>query len=251
MPGSFERSTNALRLLTGRGIHTVMKCVALHANYSEIDDMLALGDEIADNTLVSYVFYPGIDGNALAAEQMLRMGDLVGLALNKRSRLYFDRPSCQLCRYEPKRENVCTDCIWSLYVNPAGLVFPCIAIPESLGNWREVFARGRGLSPSFAERLVKWRKFPFSKILECGKREYCKYCYSACPGDALLLHGNAAVPAANHCRLAVARHVAAKWCEAGHVADEWASISADGEAVKAQVASLGIPTREYVVGGIV
>lgn len=251
VPGSFERSTNALRLLTDRGVHTVMKCVALHANRLEIDDMVALGDEIADNTLVSYVFYPGIDGNAVAAGQMLRMGDLVGLALNKRSRLYFDRPSCQLCRYEPKRVNVCTDCIWSLYVNSAGLVFPCIAISEPMGGWRDVFARGRGFDPSIGDRLARWRKFPFSKILECGKREYCKYCYSACPGDALLLHGNAAVPAANHCRLAVARYVAAKWCEAGHVADEWASISADEEAVKAQVASLGIPTREYVVGGIV
>ena len=112
VPGSFGRSTNALRLLTDRGVHTVMKCVALHANCSEIDDMLALGDEIADNTLVSYVFYPGIDGNAAAAGQMLRMSDLIGLSLNKRSRLYFDKPSCQLCRYEPKRECVCTNYIW-------------------------------------------------------------------------------------------------------------------------------------------
>ena len=251
VPGSFGRSTNALRLLTDRGVHTVMKCVALHANRSEIDDMLALGDEIADNTLVSYVFYPGIDGGSTASEQMLRMGDLVELALNKRSRLYFDRPSCQLCRYEPKRMNVCTDCIWSLYVNPSGLVFPCIAIPESLGGWRDVFARGRGFDSSIGDRLARWRKLPFSKIPECGKREYCKYCYSACPGDALLLHGNAAVPAANHCRLAIARYVAAKWCGAGHVADEWARISTDEEAVKAQVSALGIRTGEYVVGGIV
>ena len=251
VPGSFGRSTSALRMLTARGVHTVMKCVALHANRSEIDDMLALGDEIADNTLVSYVFYPGIDGGSTASEQMLRMGDLVELALNKRSRLYFDRPSCQLCRYEPKRMNVCTDCIWSLYVNPSGLVFPCIAIPESLGGWRDVFARGRGFDSSIGDRLARWRKLPFSKIPECGKREYCKYCYSACPGDALLLHGNAAVPAANHCRLAIARYVAAKWCGAGLVADEWARISADEEAVKAQVSALGIRTGEYVVGGIV
>lgn len=251
VPGSFERSTNALRLLTDRGVHTVMKCVALHANCSEIDDMLALGDKISENTLVNYVFYPGIDGNAVAAGQMLRMGDLVGLALNKRSRLYFDRPSCQLCRYEPERENVCTDYIWSLYVNPAGLVFPCIAIPEPLGNWREVFAHGRGFAPSFADRLAKWRKLSFSKIPECGSREYCKYCYSACPGDALILHGEATVPPANHCRLAVARYVASRWCAAGRVADEWTSISADGEAVKAQVATLGIRMSEYVVGDIV
>ena len=190
IPGSFARSTNALRLLTERGVHTVMKCVALHSNCSEIDDMLTLGGKIADNVLVSYVFYPGIDGSTAANGQMLSMSDLVGLALNRRSTLFFDRPSCQLCRFEPARENVCTDYIRSMYVNSAGVVFPCIAIPEALGVWRNVFACGRGLNPSVADGLAKWRRFSFPMIPECGRRAYCKCCYSTCPGDALVLHGS-------------------------------------------------------------
>lgn len=249
VPGSFGRSTNALRLLTDRGVHTVMKCVALHANCSEIDDMLALGDEIADNTLVSYVFYPGIDGNAAAAGQMLRMSDLIGLSLNKRSRLYFDKPSCQLCRYEPKRECVCTNYIWSLYLNPSGVVFPCIAIPERLGNWREIFAHGGDLDTSIADRLAKWRKLSFSQIIGCGKREYCKYCYSVCPGDALLLHGKETIPPVNHCRLAIARYAALRWCAEGLSAGDWTKLSDDD--VKAYIDKLGVCSSEYIVCDIV
>ena len=250
VPGSFARSTNALRLLTERGVHTVMKCVALHSNCSEIDDMLTLGGKIADNALVSYVFYPGIDGSIVANGQMLRMSDLVGLALNRRSTLFFDIPSCQLCRFEPTRENVCTDYISSLYVNSAGVVFPCIAIPEPLGGWRDVFAYGRGANPSVAAGLGKWRTFLFPKIPECGRRAYCKYCYSTCPGDALVLHGSATVPPVNHCRLAVARYVAAEWSVVGHTVEEWAQLAADDEAVKAYVDKLGVDASEYVVGSL-
>ena len=250
MPGSFDRSTNALRLLTERGVHTVMKCVALHSNCSEIADLLTLGGKIAENALVSYVFYPGIDGKTAANWQMLRMSDLVGLALNRRSTLFFDRPSCQLCRFEQTRENVCTDYIRSLYVNSAGVVFPCIAISEPLGGWRDVFARGRVVNSPAADRLAKWRMFTFSMIPECGRRAYCKYCYSTCPGDALALYGSAAVPPVNHCRLAVARYVAAEWSAAGRAAEGWMQLAADDEAMKSYIAKLGVDENEYVVGGL-
>ena len=245
--GSFERSTQALKMLKARGVHTVMKCVALHANYNELNDMTALGSEIADCALVNYVFYPSFDRHCKASQQMLLMSDLVLLALDENSRLYFAKASCQLCRYEPERRFVCTDCIRSFYVNSTGTVFPCIAIPEALGDWRSFFS-GR-VGGDACERVRYWWNLEFANTRKCGKCEYCRYCYSACPGDAFLLCGDELAQPKNHCRIAIARYIAAHWIADGRTLEDWVASTVDESDVAAYAKSIGVQEMEYVIGG--
>lgn len=247
VPGAFEKSTRALRMLKARGVHTVMKCVALHSNYHELKDMAILGAKVADGAIVNYVYYPSLDQSDEPAGQMLRMSDLVELALDPDLRLYFDKPSRQLCRYAPKRLHVCTDCIRSLYINSTGNVYPCIAIPESLGNWRGIFSRRKG--GSACERLMYWRNFEFAATNKCGKREYCHYCYSACPGDALLIQGDEHAQPTNHCRIAIARYTAARWVADGRTREDWIVLAADPRAVSDYFHEIGVQEHEYKVGG--
>lgn len=249
VPGSFDKSVNALRLLTKRGVHTVMKCVALHGNCLELETMKALGRQVAEDVLVNYVFYPGIDGNEEINGQMLRMSDIVALALDPHSGIHCKKQSLQLCRYESGREHVCTRVVRSLYLNSRGDVFPCIAIPQSAGSWRDVLGHGEGIVDPHGV-LDRWWNLRFSDIPQCGKRPYCSLCHSACPGDGFAATGNEHAPPTNHCRLAIGRYIASQWDSRGQSLGDWNRFSSDEESFRQYAHSLGIEESEYVVGGI-
>lgn len=248
--GSFDKSMNALRLLSKQGIHTVMKCVALHSNFAELGAMQNLGSQIAEHTLVNYVFYPGMDGGNEQQSQMLRMPEIIALAMNPKSELYHEKSSHQLCRYEQGRECVCTQALKSLYMNAHGDIFPCIAVPQVVENWQKAFA-GAKHSDSDLNALCHWKTLRFADIPKCGKRDYCAYCYSACPGDGFLINGSEYVPPTNHCRLAIGRYVASKWLASKRPADEWRQIAADEDALVEYLNSLGICRSDYEIRGIV
>lgn len=249
--GSFDRSLNALKLLSGLGVNTVMKCVALHANVAELADMRAIGAQVAKHTQVNYVFYPGMDGAPDTGGQMLRMAEIVELAMDCESGLHFGETSRQLCRYELGREFVCTRALRSLYLNPHGQVFPCIAIPRTLGHWRNVFGGELANKADARSELSHWREFRFSAVPRCGTRTYCAFCHSACPGDALLLHGDEHAPPTNHCRLAIGKYAAVQWLANQKTQDEWRQFASDERALCEYLDSLGVNRSEYVVRGIV
>ena len=247
--GSFTKSCNALQMLTEFGINTVMKCVALHANWSEIDDMLELGSHIAKNTLVNYVFYPSLDGEGKCCEQMLRLSEIITLALNPKLKIYYKNGSHQLCRYEPDREYVCTHILNSLYIDYSGDVYPCIAIPRGDGNWQKYF-NDIAKSDNQNGEAFYWKSLSFKDIPLCGSKIYCEFCYSTCPGDAFVLCGDETKPAKNHCRLAIARYAASKWISCGHTLAEWLSFSANVKSMYDFLSQLGIISDEYIVWGI-
>lgn len=249
--GSFDKSMNALRLLTERGVHTVMKCVALHSNVAELDALRELGGKVAEHTLVNYVFYPGLDGGGEINGQMMRMSEIVALSMDPRSELHAEKSSRQLCRYEPGRDHVCTRVLRSLYVNPQGDVFPCIAIPCSGGKWRDVVRSMEQGRIDMPDVLKYWRDLRFSDIPLCGTRDYCAFCYSVCPGDGLLVNGDEHVPPTNHCRLAIGRYAASRWLASRRTPDEWKQCAAAESFLSGYLESLGISKAEYVVGGVV
>ena len=251
--GSFLRTIITISQFSKRGVHTVMKFVLLHANFNEIDKMRKLGLEYASDYYMNFVFYPAMDGSFQAFNQMLRMTDLVALALNPSADVYYENKSQKYCRYEQGREYVCGRPILSLYINPEGSIFPCIAIPVSAGKWRDFFTLNQCLTRKKEEccNIINyWRQLRFKDVPECGKHNYCKLCYSVCPGDSLIISGNEKNPSINHCRIAIGRYIAMKWIEYGHTADEWALFSEDSKSVMDFIGELGISNKEYMIDGI-
>ena len=248
--GSFDKSLRALSLLTKRGVHTVMKCVGLHSNSGEVSAMEKLGHEVAENTFVNYVFYPAVDGNCSINDEMMRISEITAEALDPGSVIFFKRQSRQLCRYETGREYVCTRCLRSLYLNSRGEVFPCIAIPRIMGNWRSIFNGSSAPVENDAE-FTYWQNLKFSDVPQCGKRCYCPFCYSICPGDGLLINGDEHLPPKNHCRLAIGRFIASRWTAERKSPDEWRRFSSEEKALRAYLDSFGISEAEYAVGGII
>ncbi len=246
--GSFEKSMNALCLLSERGVHTVMKCVVLHSNFKEIAAMRTLGLQIAENVYFNYIFYPSLDNAVEMNEQMLRMSEIVTLALEPESEIYFGKQSHQLCRYEPNRDYVCTQVQRSLYLNSRGQVFPCIAVPCAAGNWRGFFTRAKRCADDAI--LSYWRKLRFSDIPLCGKHDYCLFCYSACSGDGLLVNRDEHLPPTNHCRLAIGRYVASRLKVIHHNSEEIAVLQLNDSVLVDYMSSLGISRDEYEVRGI-
>lgn len=248
--GAHSRSVRALQLLTSHGVHTVAKCVALHDNVSQVEEMVELGRKIAKHSIVNYVFYPPIDGSHQASIHMLRMRDLISLALNRNMAIYFGCKSCQLCRYQPERVKVCYAGTFSLYLNPFGYVFPCIAIPQSAGYWREYLRNEPRLNNATHDVVEQWRNLSFVKISGCGSYAYCKFCYSTCIGDGYVINGNANIPPTNHCRLAIARYAADRWVSKGFGREEWrCRIVNEGDCTKF-LQDLGIEKEVYAIDGM-
>ena len=189
VPGSFERSTSAMRRLHERGVVTRLKCVLMADNYAEREAIGDLADELGAIPMFDPQLTVRNDGDASALEHRLDDRTLSEIVLNEQvhGEVPAETPTCAAGRD-------------TVAISPSGIVNPCVQMPFPLGDLRsETFEQAWN-----GPRARKMREITFGRLSACAACEDASYC-NPCLGMNLLETGDATRPSSSVCRVARAR----------------------------------------------
>lgn len=177
-PGSFERSTSALRLLNQRGLRTIVKSLMMKGNVAEFGGMKKLAQEVGSQFIYDTVIIPRMDGSMEPCSLRLSREELYSL-------LY---PEVQ----ETKKDGTfrddylsCSAGLNAFSISPFGDVYPCSGFKESGGNLKRHSLSEIQHSPIFS----KIRSITLSDLRECKGCELIRYC-TRCPTLAWMETGD-------------------------------------------------------------
>lgn len=218
--GSYIKVLSCLKELKRCQIHTCHKNTLLSLNYKYWHETYQKGCLISDNSMINLTIYPSMDNGKLT-QYSLDEEQLLELALTEGSPIDYRTNKIGACNiHKDKDESPCYDVTNQLYISPRGYIYPCIAAPYKIADFRKgtleelryykknndfVFSTN---NMTCCEKLNNWRSLKISDLKECGKYDYCNFCIDVCPGDAYLMHGDYLVAPLNHCSIAIARYKA-------------------------------------------
>lgn len=218
--GSYKRIMSALSYFKKYNIETCHKNTLLKPNYHCWHDTLIKGRTLANHSLINCTIYPSMD-DAEITKYSLEESQLYELALSPDSPIYYKRKIVGSCNiFKSKNITPCYSITNMIYIKPNGNVYPCIAFPFIIANFRDGNIKGlkhyrkreffdsKFDTMNQNERFDNWRALKISDLKECGMYEYCRFCIDVCPGDAYLLTGDLLKAPENHCRIAKARYTA-------------------------------------------
>lgn len=226
LPGSYDKSITALKLLHDLGIKTYIKSTQMRHTvygYRQIDD---LADELGAGAEIDMHITDGADGSRIAASLSVKdPRQLVMMALTPGSPLWVGTDE-QNYGYREKDRNasVCGAGITFMYMDPEGNISPCGSLPVFTGSQRTdgIFkiwgqsdiGSSRRKSSVSIDALSSWQRIKLSDYKECGTHKRCGWC-NKCPGLAFLEHGDVLGPSTVNCRNAAARMIAANLLKQG------------------------------------
>ena len=228
VPGSFDRSVNALTTLNNLGIKTFLKSTQMAhtmGGYQKVHDLalsIGAGPEIDMHMSAS------VDGAsapiALAAKSP---EELVVLAATNGSPLFVGNAENNWGHIsKDPNATVCGAAVGSMGIDPTGGINTCNSMPLPAGSHREhgfiniwkASRQYRKAHTSYepqqksieeaASLLSQWQGITLKDFHECGTHRRCGWC-TKCPGLAMLEHGDPLAPSSTNCRLATARMTAA------------------------------------------
>ncbi len=205
IPGSFERSMNAIRMLRESGIKVKIKCPLTKLNLHEYRDIILLARSLGTQYAIDPIITPRTDGArdpiALRISQEELEQVYADPLLFPAVQESVDNPHNEVKDLAQAYEQVpCGAGHVSVNINPYGDVTPCVQMPIKLGNLRE---------QSFTEiwnhsqKLAELRAIRVSDLTTCGSCDVQGYC-SRCPGLALIEDGDIKGPARACCNSAFA-----------------------------------------------
>jgi MoaA/NifB/PqqE/SkfB family radical SAM enzyme len=240
VPGSFEKSYDALHRVHARGIKTYLKSSQMSHSvqgYGKVQQLaLQAGAAPEIDLNMSATLDGKLDPMKLAVQDP---ATLIVMAATPGSPLFVGTSETNFGRVErAKDESVCGAGVGLMSIDPTGAIVPCSSLPIPIGTFREngfksIWLKSRvGVrmcSPEHANRdrhsldtpsvLAAWQDVKLKDYRECGTHERCGWC-NKCPGMALLEHGDVLAPSSMNCRLAMARMYAAKLLRAGKSLEE-------------------------------
>lgn len=236
VPGSFDKSMDALNYFRSTGVRTTFKSSLTHGTIGNWQNTQSLGERSADTVILNPMISPGVDGKPAPLSTAAEFGELVVLAAMPGSPIYVGGADQNWGKSDTpvRSQKPCGAGHSSIAITPEGEIYPCIAFPMSIGNFRQ-----NGLlplkrlppspiaenSPTFTTTdpvalLDQWRSVRMENMSDCGKHERCHYCGDLCPGDAFVQTGNPLRAAENHCRQAYARMTASQLLQSDHSLDD-------------------------------
>lgn len=234
IPGSFRKSTDALRKMRSLGVATYMKSIQMNhtvRSYAAVQD---LAEELGAGAEVDMLMTASADGAsaplALAAQ---RPEELIVMAATPGSPMYVGSidGGFHFIQRDPDA-SVCGAGVTTMALDPEGNIVPCNSLPipsgsvrkEGIGQvWKSsrMHRRRKGQTaiPSFKDgdfqdALSRWQNIKLKDYHECGTHDRCLWC-TKCPGLAMLEHGDPLAPSTTNCRLATARMLAAGFLSNG------------------------------------
>jgi len=190
LPGSFEHSMNAIRLLRSHGIHVIIANVLMVQNATDYAGVKALAAELGAQFIMDPTITPMMNGDRsilnlnveeAALREVFRNGDVVGNV--EEFCAPPQGPDADALEMLP-----CSAGHTACYVSPYGDVYPCVQFPLPSGNVRRMkFADIWRDSPQLKQvRSITLRDMPTCS--QCAQAATC----TRCPGLAYMegdMHG--------------------------------------------------------------
>lgn len=206
LPGSFARTTGAIRRLSSRGVRVVAKTPVMRVNarrLAEVETLArSLGAEFQWDALVS----PMDGGETTPFAMRASDEDLFHVfqyESRRREELGLEAPSAKPLHAAP-----CNAGRGSVAISPRGDVFACVAIKQTAGNLRErSFAEIWNDAGDPSSILGKVRGITVGALRDCATCEDRAFC-PRCAGMALHEEGSLTAPNLEACRVAAQRRAA-------------------------------------------
>jgi radical SAM protein with 4Fe4S-binding SPASM domain len=199
VPGSLERSLEAIRFLKAQGMVVTVACPIMKQNVTAYRSVLALAEELNVPYVLDMTITPMIDGNhstvehRVAPEQLLPI--LSDVSLNPKLRIGANAclpaaddsaVSSGMPLPDGGDDLCCSAGHNTCYISPYGEVFPCVQLPLAAGNVRthkfdDIWYR----SPEMG-RVNAIRESQLTFCGTCAIRAYCE----RCPGLAMMEGGD-------------------------------------------------------------
>ncbi|MBT8172037.1 radical SAM protein [Candidatus Bathyarchaeota archaeon] len=145
--GCWKYAVNAIKALKKSGIEVQVNCTVTQENYDEVDDIMALAEELGVNNFHLFFMVPTGRGTNIKDITAQMYEDMIRKTLVKTKKYKLNvKPSCapQFMRVAKEMgidmSRWIRGCMAGLYycrIYPSGEVTPCPYMPVSLGNIRE------------------------------------------------------------------------------------------------------------------
>lgn len=203
VPGSWEKTTNAVRLLRARRIAVVVKTPLMTFNSSREDRDAYVA--LAACLDADWAFDPSVNGREDddRSPEAFRIPDDAYVSLLRDKQV--NDPVRGLAPMQPDGAAMCGACSASIVVEPNGEVRPCSAFTVPLGN---ALTEGIAASYSRGEAAQGIRSLSWATTLGCATCEINGHCHR-CHANARLEAGDARAPYASACRSARLHYAAA------------------------------------------
>jgi len=202
VPGSLERSLNAVRFLKTQGLHVILANVLMVHNAQDIQGVRALAGELGVACTLDPTITPMMDGN----RSVLSLGASQEMLREVFRHKEFVGDVDEHCAVPaPLDESTlealpCSAGHTTCYVSPYGDVFPCVQFPLPTGNvrkqkfidiWR------------YSDQMNDVRAIRVKDLTTCTSCSHVTNC-SRCPGLAFM-EGNMRGPSSQDCEKSFVR----------------------------------------------
>jgi radical SAM protein with 4Fe4S-binding SPASM domain len=192
VPGSFERTMRAFRLLGERGVNTAVKTPLMRENIREFREIRALAEELRAVFRYDITITPKDDGCRSPLRHRPSDEDLLG----------FFRQEVDPEKWRPISlkgdDHICNLGRNIITIDPYGEAFPCVQVRMPAGNLRRQPLRTIWRESPVLRRV---REITWSQFLVCSNCEQREFCVR-CPGVALVEDGNLFSPSTVACHQA-------------------------------------------------
>ncbi|MCW4033969.1 MAG: radical SAM protein, partial [Candidatus Bathyarchaeota archaeon] len=183
--GCWERAVNAIKALKAAGLEVQVNCTVTQQNYDEVDDIMALAEELGVDNFHLFFLVPTGRGTELEDITPEMYEEMIKNTLAKTSKHKLNvKPSCapQFMRVA-KEQGVdmsrwVRGCMAGLYycrIYPTGEVTPCPYMPVSLGNIRDKSFKDIWFNSEVFNALRDFDQLK-GKCRLCEHREVCGGC---------------------------------------------------------------------------
>jgi len=232
VPGSFNKSINALKKLNQLGIKTTIKSIQMKHTVQGYGLIENIAKSIGARYSTEINMSAGNDGSqsplALAIDDDKK---LIALAVTPKSPIFVGDASNNYSEKKRKGDEIfCSAGQNMVSISPDGKIYPCVALPLEVGNIRsddlnQVWAassvgqrKGQNINETYLEKeldpLSKWQNARVSSYVECGTHDRCSWCHK-CPGMGMNETGNPMAASKVQCKIANARMVGAQKLKSG------------------------------------
>ncbi len=184
VPGSLQRSLDAIRLLRARGLHVVVACVLMKPNIDDFAGVQSLARELGAEFTIDPTITPHWNGDRSILGLNIERGDLANLF---HTESLVGEVNAFTAPPPPVDESIldgtpCSAGHTSCYISPHGDLYPCVQFPLPCGNVRQTrfIDIWKDSAPLLEVRSIRARDL--TTCSSCGHVGTC----TRCPGLAFM-----------------------------------------------------------------
>ncbi|MBQ7523791.1 MAG: radical SAM protein [Oscillospiraceae bacterium] len=208
LPGSFQKTTDAIKKCKLLGIPVNIKVSLLEENYDDVDGILRLAEALGTTIQVSLQITPTNNGSMMPTAHRLNSAERYAEVMKTiDSHILLSCAGGELTLTRKRQDvAICGAGAFSLNINPYGEVYPCNALLISCGNVRQTPIAEIWQTSQTLQTVRSFRIEQVKGCEACADRDLCDYC----PGSAMQETGDPLRRYSEACMLTYAKKLKQK-----------------------------------------